>query len=752
MDANDWFANAASRPRAPERHNDFGGFLGGPIWKDKTFFFFSYEGARLRLPTTSVTFVPSASARDNSPQLAPYLKAYPVPNGPVSPDGFTAQFTGTYSNMATLDATSIRIDHSISDRFSLFGRFNDAPSQTKNRVQDLSDIETQPVNTRTLTIGFNALPNSRIANIIRANYSTQVAHDLLALSSFGGAVPLNPSLLIGSLPVDNSVGAFSTNDTGSYSFGPNQLNRTRQLNFVDDLSITVGLHHLKVGGDYRAIFLNINPARNLIEPISSSVQGLLATSTADFLFTSTRLPAQILSHSFSLYGQDSWKPTQRLALTYGVRWELAPAPSAQGNTTLASWTNVDDPAKIALAPPATPLWATTYRNFAPRVGAAYSLTEKGDFVLRAGWGIFYDLGVGSSSDLALDFPNGATGFFPSIPLPLSNVGSFLPTISTQPPFSSFVKAFSPNLKLPRSYQWNVALEKSFGSHGLLSATYVGQHGTDLLRQSSQFQPNPSFQSDFVLTENDASSNYNAVQLQYRRPLAKGLQALLNYSLSHSIDDGSNDVVAGLAHTIISGASDRGSSSFDVRHSFSGAFTLNLPGAAGPRPVTVLTEGWSLDAVIVARSGFPFNGFVLSVSPDLGGFALSRPDLVPGQPFWIRSPMAPGGQILNSSAFSTPLTIRQGTEGRNDIPGFGLTQVDLSLGRRFPITERLNLQFRADAFNLFNHPNFTNPLGFFELGAPGLQSTQMLNRGLGGLNQLFQEGGPRSLQLSLKLSF
>ncbi len=109
--------------------------------------------------------------------------------------------------------------------------------------------------------------------------------------------------------------------------------------------------------------------------------------------------------------------------------------------------------------------------------------------------------------------------------------------------------------------------------------------------------------------------------------------------------------------------------------------------------------------------------------------------------------------ITGGVFAIPSPIRQGTEGRNDIPGFGLTQVDLSVGRRFSITERLNLQFRTDAFNVFNHPNFTNPLGFIDTGDPTtLQAPNMLNKGLGGLNPLFQEGGPRSLQLSLKLTF
>ena len=127
-------------------------------------------------------------------------------------------------------------------------------------------------------------------------------------------------------------------------------------------------------------------------------------------------------------------------------------------------------------------------------------------------------------------------------------------------------------------------------------------------------------------------------------------------------------------------------------------------------------------------------------------------LVPNEPFWIRDSSAPGGQLLNPAAFAIPGTVRQGTEGRNDIPGFGLTQADVSLGRQFPIRERLKLQFRADVFNLLNHPNFTNPIGVVQFGPVYLSSMEMLNNGLGGLNPLFQQGGPRSMQLSAKITF
>jgi hypothetical protein len=233
---------------------------------------------------------------------------------------------------------------------------------------------------------------------------------------------------------------------------------------------------------------------------------------------------------------------------------------------------------------------------------------------------------------------------------------------------------------------------------------------------------------------------------------------LSYTWSHSLDDQSDDTVDALSGMVISAAHDRGSSSFDIRHSFSGALTYALPSAVKSGPLSLFTRDWFVDAVVVARTGFPFNATFMDFTIAPGNAPL-RPDLVPGQPFWISSSTAPGGKTLNGAAFAKPSTVRQGTEGRNDIPGFGLTQVDLSIGRKFPIRERLNIQFRADAFNVFNHPNFTNPLAQFSFasgplqGQPGqLESTQMLNSGLAGLNPLFAEGGPRSLQLSLRVAF
>ena len=762
LDANDWFANQAGEPRAPERHNDFGGFLGGPIQSDKTFFFISYEGARLRQPNTKVVEVPSEYARTTaSSQVAPFLDAYPEPNSQtVVPGVYTGAFTGNFSNPATLNAGSVRIDHTFNSKVSVFGRYNEAPSETVQRTQSLNELDTTEVRTRTLTMGATFALNSRVSDNLRGNYSAQSSSFASNLDSFGGAVPPSVSVLAPGLASPGSaLLAFQTFDTGFYETGRVANNQTTQLNFADDLSVSRGVHQLKFGVDYRAIFLDLRPYQSVLLYEVDSVSDLLSTGQALAVSGSTTKTTSFLSQSASLFGQDTWKVTPRLTLTYGLRWEWSPAPSSRGNTTLASWTNVGSPAQLALAPPGTPLWKTSYTSFAPRIGVAYRLTEKGDLVFRAGSGVFYDLGSDAVGYLGYYFPNYATLYTFNVSLPLSNSAPYLPSLSLQPPYPDGTIGFAPDLKMPRSYQWNVALEKSFGGQQALSVTYLGQAGRDLLRQEGISKPNANFLGSFVLTQNDARSNYNALQVQYRRLVAGRLQALVNYTWSHSLDNSSNDIVEAVSSAVVSAANDYASSDFDVRNSFSGALAYALPAAAKTGLLAHFTNGWSLEGLIVARNGFPFNASALTATI---ADAYPRPDLVPGRPLYLRGSQCaavfgsscPGGMGLNPAAFTAPPAGQQGSEGRNDLRGFGLTQVDLSLARKFAITDRVNIQFRTDAFNLFNHPNFANPFGYY-LG-PGVTtyfvSTQMLNKGLGGLNPLFQEGGPRSLQLSLKLSF
>jgi hypothetical protein len=764
LDANDWFADQADLPRAPERHNDFGGYLGGRIRRDRTFFFLSYEGARLRQPNTVVRSVPSEYARMTAPgSIAPFLLAYPQPDDrTVTPGVFTGPFTGSFSSPSTLDAGSVRIDHTFDSRFSIFGRYNEAPSGAQVRLNALSELDTTQIDTRTLTLGFTMALNPRVANSLRANYSAQSSSFVNSLDSFGGAVP--PSLAILAPNVQRPTsGSFTfcslSNDVSCYTTGPQTRNRGTQINFGDDLSLSVGLHQLKFGADYRAILLDLRPSNVGLEYDVNTVPDFLSTSQAGDIFGSFTNSSYFLAKATSLYGQDTWRVSPRFTVTYGLRWELSPAPSGRGGTKISAWENVNNPSALALAPFGTPLWRTTYANFAPRVGAAYRLTERGDLVLRAGWGMFYDLGSDSAAQLGFFFPSVVNSLAFNVLLPVSDATPYVPTLSFTPPYPNDTHGFAPDIKLPRSYQWNIAVEKSFGERQAVSLTYVAQAGRDLLSQEGINQPNPNFAGFFILSRNGAVSNYSALQVQYRRPLLNRVQALFNYSWSHSVDNASNDILPTQLSNGISAASNYASSDFDVRHSFSGALTFEAPGVRRNGPWAFATRDWSLDAIVVARTGFPFSLFAAAVPPLItGNPTLSpRPNRVVGQPLWIHNSTAGGGKSVNPAAFANPPVGQEGTEGRNDIPGFGLTQIDLSLRRKFAVTGRVSLQFRVDAFNVLNHPNFANPLGFYFGTIPlttYLQSPSMLNRGtgLGGLNPLFQEGGPRSLQLSLKLAF
>ncbi len=777
LDANDWFANQASVPRAKERHNDFGAFLGGPVWKDRTFFFLSYEGARLRLPQSGIQQVPSEFARQSAPSaIAPYLDAYPEPNDRSVVSGiYTAPFTGSFSNSATLNAGSVRVDHKFNDRVSIFARFNDAPSQILERANGAnyppSNLFATSVDTTTLTAGLNFAFDSRKINTIRGNYSTQNSNLTTVLDSFSGAIPPSSAFMLFGLSPEQNAGGFQTGDlTGRLSVGSQGQNKARQANLVDDFSWLLGSHQLKFGGDYRVILLDRNTPNYGASVIASTVQDLVTTGTAN-LFTSYTRPTQFLVQALSFYGQDTWSINPRLTITYGVRWEWAPAPSGRGDTHVVAWENTNNPSQITLAPAGTPIWNSSYANFAPRFGLAYRITSDGSLIARVGGGLFFDPGTGAFADSVLGLPNEASQSFNQVSLPINDIHPFLPMPPTlQPPFQGQIYGYSQKLKLPRSYQWNAAIEKTISQGQAITATYLGQAGRNLTRQEALFQPNANFQGEFLLTNNSSYSNYNALQVQYRRPLAHRLQALLNYTWSHSLDNASNDVADALSGNIVSNARDYAQSDFDVRHSFSGTVIFNVPGIPASRVSRVLTENWSIDTVIVARTGFPFNGLIFdpAVNPDPNGYATLRPDQVPGQPIYLTGAtcasifrglgvltagqVCPGGRGVNPAALVEQSTTRQGTESRNNIPGFGLTQVDLSLERKFAVTERVSVQFRADAFNVLNHPTFTNPLALPNFGPVFDLSMQMLNQGLAGLNPLFQEGGPRSLQLSLKFSF
>jgi hypothetical protein len=291
--------------------------------------------------------------------------------------------------------------------------------------------------------------------------------------------------------------------------------------------------------------------------------------------------------------------------------------------------------------------------------------------------------------------------------------------------------FDPNLNAPYALEWNVALEQSLGKAQTLSLSYIGASDRRLLETESITNPNANYYQA-TLVANTGTLTYDALQAQFRRALTNGLQALVSYTWSHAIDDGSYGAYANGSFANVN--SNRGSSDYDLRHVFSAALTYQLPGLRG-------------------------NTFARDIS------TLIRPDVVPGQPFYLHGSQYPGRVALNPAAFADPpvdpttlVPTRQGDLGRNVLRSLGLAEWDFAIHREFHIRENVKLQFNAELFNVLNHPNFGLFNNTFQRGniyfgqATAMQNQLGGNEGWGVQSSLYASGGPRSSQLALKLVF
>jgi hypothetical protein len=753
LDATDWFANSQSLPKPALRQNDFGGVLGGPVLipklyngRDKTFFFVSYEGLRLRQPQVEATDVPSLSSRNQAGHTArAYLDSFPLPNRPDGRFGF-APFVASYTDSSTLDATSLRLDHLFGTRVTVFGRYNYAPSNSTARLFALNNPTDTIANTQTLTTGATFLISPRFSNELRFNYSFTTGESYSRLDDFGGAKPLSPTDFFPSFadPKNSFGGYFLLGGVNSsWYLGKNVANAQRQYNAVDSITIQLGGHQLKFGADYRRIATDNSPRNYDLFYYFVGTFGSIFGHT-----NQTTIDAQedisVYFNNLSLFAQDTWKASRRLTLTYGLRWEWNPPPT--GSKPLYTFTGYENPRTVKLAPQGTPLYATTYGNFAPRLGAAYQLIQAPgrETTIRGGIGVFYDLGAGIISQAASGFPYfRQRNFLDGTQFPLPEQAAQPAPFSLNPPANSIYGAVR-GLRLALTWQWNVAIERALGRTDSVSVSYVGAAGRHLLRQDYYVNPNDNFVYAYLLT-NRSFSDFHALQAQYQRRLSHGLQALVSYTFGKSLDNASNDSSSHLIALQLDPRQDRGPSEFDIRHALSGAFSYNM------------IWKWALDGVYTFRTATPVD---VTYYRDLGfGLYNFRPDIVAGQPIYLDDLNVAGGRRFNPDAFELQNGFpgRQGTMGRNVLRGFPLSQINFTVRREFPIYERMKLQFRAEMFNALNHPAFADPTG--SLFSPQFgYSTRMLGRDLGrggvngGLNPLYQVGGPRSIQLALRLFF
>ena len=827
LDAADFFDKINRIPKRKLRQNDFGGVVGGPIrlprkifgpmgydGRDRTFFFASYEQLRLVQPQAGLfrARVPSLAARAAATgPIKAVLEAFPLPNAPrVAADGDPAdseRYIAGLSYPSNLTTFGIRFDHRFSKDLTVFGRFNLSPSEQFFRSFPSQENQFRK-ETNTFTGGVTWTITPRLVSDLRLNYSRdRGAFDFVGVPADGAVLPpdglLFPSFApravtavsLQTVPGNFSAGLSAANLTQGKTLGQQQ----RQFNIVENLTYVAGRHELRFGADYRHL-------RPLQDTRSLSISYNFATEASRRTGVPTAISLQAFApvtdfmvRNASFYAQDAWRLSRRTTVTLGLRYEIN--PPLEGDRLPYQIDGLENPLTATLARPGTRQWRTRWDNLAPRVGLAWTISEKADLVLRGGFGIFYDTGMGTALrgyssfpyNTTLNITNPAQLRFPAVEADIQPP-PFADTLP--PPYNSSFFVFDRNLQLPYTRQWNVTIEKGLDRNSVVTIGYVAAAGRRLLRAEQLqnfnaafvqqrfglearplvvvnpaiFGPNlsataPVAGSTVSVTRNASNSDYHSFQAQYRRRLSRGLQIQASYTWAKSMDDVSDETITGIPTDRLDLRLERGTSDFDIRHNFITAITYDIPTGrflSGYRLTRAILGNWSVDAIGRRRSALPFNAISQAFDP-LNIGTTRRLDLKPGVPVYLDDAAAPGGKRLNPSAFAVPAAGRQGTLQRNTLRGFAARQLDLSVRRQFNLTEKWRVQFRTEFFNLTNTPNFGDPAASFGFATFGYVQN-MLGRGLSGatgatqtspspgFNSLYQVGGPRSIQFSLKILY
>jgi hypothetical protein len=770
FDANNWFLNASGSPRPPEHQNDFGGTFSGPIriprvynGHDKTFFFFTYEGLRLEQPAYSgLMNVPTVAFRQfAAPAFQPFMNSFPLPNGPnnndqcAAPETFscTAVWSASFPQLTTLDSYSARVDQAITDRVQIFGRYTRTPSQGSSLYAP-GGVEYNSGTTQTVTLGavFNAKAN--LTDEFRFNYTEGDSAQSAKLVAMDGSVPFSLSDIIPKQYSGLSGGAnFYIFEVGSLGYAYGSSIKQHQINLIDSILFTHGTHSMKVGGDYRRLspVLNQGTYAATVEVLSPET---LSQSIADYVVVDAAEMAQPVFYNLSLYAQDHWRIFPNLTLDYGLRWEFNPPPGSLNGIYAATITTTNL-ADAQIAPNGTPLYRTRYDNFAPRIGFAYQVGNvfHRPTVIRGGFGIFYDTGQAlGSGGYTTGYPFTNYNLLQNVAWPTSAQTLAPPPASVPlvPPYNGLFFQ-DPHLTLPYTEQWNLTASQGISARNTLTASYVGNRGNKLL--FTGFYPdvaaiNQNF-TQLTIASNAGASSYNALQVLDQGEIVPGMQLIASFTWAHAIDNVSND----FSQT----APVWGNSDSDVREIFNLGLNYKVPFSSSNRFVRALASGWSVDERFGAQSGGPVNIIQNNYVLPNGQEAFFLPNLVRGIPLYLHNvPGVLGGWELNKAAFSlvptdpqtgAPLAI--GTLSRNYVHGPAFWNLNSAMQRSFHLGERLNLLFRVEAFNLFNHANpgqIVSNLTSSAFGTAGGYSTT------GAPNILYASGGPRSLQFVLKLQF
>ncbi|HEX4772862.1 MAG TPA: carboxypeptidase regulatory-like domain-containing protein [Bryobacteraceae bacterium] len=833
FDARNFFATSTE----PLHQNQFGATLGGPIRKEKDFFFAYYEGQRDTQGETRTAIVPTAAQRTGDFSELTDAAGNPVPlineftGQPISYKGVMGQIPPFLLNPISLKTESLiplpnigpslysstqlltnnydqggfRLDHYFGNSDQLFARY---------ATSSLHELDPLPING-------SGVPGFPVANDIRTHSATishvhlftpqlvQTARIAFFRNVFleGAATNHTPASDLGFTYQPTLTSAQGVpyqiisgyTDVGNPITGPQNTYQNDYQAYYS-LAWTRGAHSLKFGFDIDRQQINVllGIATNGFFvfapfPVSDSFASFLIGQPVQFFQGGGDFNRGLRKWITAGYAQDEWRVTRRLTLSYGLRYEVN-TPYTDIRNRLNAWqpgkqsmVNPDAPTGLLFpGDPGVPagIAAVDYHQFMPRAGIAWDPTGAAKTTIRAGYGIFYD-GFTNGTGGPIQAGVSALPWTEAYQLPGPGMNFANPYNGSTPPFvtQQFVRpatilTVESGMLPPYSQNWDLSVEQVIGGSYLLDVRYVGNKGTHLPRF---IEANPAVYGPGATTGNadarrqyadcDASgscafasvgliagnnsSTYHSLQVSLSRQWTKNLSFQASYWWSKSLDYVSSLNIAGSAPTLVAGENDLAQNPFDLRAEhgpslfnaaqrfvFSGSYALPVWHAA-PTGVGLLVNGWQLNGIVSLASGTPFtvydsnNASMQGSAPEITGFFSSRPNALSDPNTGPHTP----NQWVSRSAFQqlTPEANpgEFGNEGRNAVTGPGLATVDVSLFKNFSITDTTHVQFRAEAFNALNHPNFMLPEN--DLASPEF-------------GQILQAAPPRLLQLALKFIF
>ncbi|QNI37971.1 TonB-dependent receptor [Edaphobacter albus] len=722
-----------------------------------------------------------------SAKILPYLSA---PTGP----GITSNWSGNLPSMVNLDSTVDRVDENIGEKIRLFGRFAWQGVSNYTQAVNLANTIYNVTKTRNGALGYTHIITPKLINDFRFGFNVLITQNVdqqyqthqtsagsdLGIPGFTADVDnANPGL------TDMTISGYQ----GISQTGTNWFQDDRQLTFYDQINYALNKHNLMAGVSFRKFTIGrmgTNAARGSFtfdQTLNGATSGagdgaaaFIGGSPTSYVSPQFQSKGEVAQWRDGFFVQDTWQVSQKLTVEYGLRYELP-----QVAYSLNGVGRIMDPTLTTLFPaiggtsaqnavsyPGFKFTNPNHDNISPRLGFAYRVQDK--TVIRGGAGIYYNanqlntytLSFGSYPYAAAVTPSAGFGTTPSFTLSNPNVPAAAPWPGpANNPYQNI--AISPNLPTARMYQWNVDIGRELWSNAGIELQYIGSRTIHLdesyypnqpapspIAFSQSRRPNPAI-GQIRLIKNDAFSTYHGFTAILRQRVYHGVNAKLSYTWSHALDTTVDSNGGGSAMWQGHLKLDYGNSNYDIRNRFVGIVSYALPGFDN-RSLMIrrVLGGWQANAIVDLRTGAPLNVTLNTNIANVGGVGSpQRPNFAhQGKTTCSRQTVTgSGGSVRNScidaTAYVNPAAGTFGNLHRNDIYGPGAANTNFSLFKTFPIREPMALQFRVEAFNLFNHPNPGNPNTVFGGPSFGFITTA---------NTSYTTTGARVMQLSAKLNF